>query len=183
MLYGERVRESLYTLDFWAIPKSLHTFLPVFYFYSIKIKLSVCIYIHIYTHIYNHTQDTHTYIYAHIYIMHMYAYCCSLPKSCLTLCDPMDCSTPGFPALLHLLAFAQTHVCWVLMSPNHLILCHPLLLLPSSFPVSGSSPMTWLFASAKSCIGQSVGASTSASVFPLNIQGWFPLGLTGLISL
>ena len=50
---------------------------------------------------------------------------------------------------------------------------------PQSFPVSGSFPMNRLFASS----GQSVGASTSASVLPMNIQGWFPLGLTGLIPL
>ena len=62
---------------------------------------------------------------------------------------------------------------------NHLILCHPLLLLPSTFPsirvFSNESVLT-------SC-GQSIGASASASVLPMNIQGWFPLGLTGLISL
>ena len=62
---------------------------------------------------------------------------------------------------------------------NHLILCRPLLLLPSSFPLSGSFPMSWLFASG----GQSIGASISASVFPMNVQGWFSLGLTCLISL
>ena len=48
-----------------------------------------------------------------------------------------------------------------------------------SFPTSESVPMSWLFTSG----GQSIGASTSASVLPVNIQGWFPLGLTGLISL
>ena len=62
---------------------------------------------------------------------------------------------------------------------NHLILCCPLLLLPSSFPTSGSFPMMWIFASG----GQSIGASVSASVLPMNIQGWFLLGLTVLISL
>ena len=52
-----------------------------------------------------------------------------------TLCDPMDCSTPGFPVLHHLLEFSQTHVCWVsdAIQPS-LILCHPLLLLLSTFP-------------------------------------------------
>ena len=39
--------------------------------------------------------------------------CCSVTQPCLTLCEPMDCSTPGFPVLLHLLEFAQTHVHWV----------------------------------------------------------------------
>ena len=48
-----------------------------------------------------------------------------------------------------------------------------------SFPESRSFPMSWLFASG----GQSIGVSTSASVLPMNIQGWFPLWLTGLISL
>ena len=48
-----------------------------------------------------------------------------------------------------------------------------------SFPASGSFPMSWSFASG----GQSIGASALASVLPMNIQGWFPLGLTGLISL
>ena len=50
---------------------------------------------------------------------------------------------------------------------------------PQSFPVSGSFPMNWLFVSG----GQNIGASVSASVIPMIIQGWFPLGLTGLISL
>ena len=62
---------------------------------------------------------------------------------------------------------------------NHLILCHPLLLLLSIFPALGSFPVSWLFASG----GQNTGASVSASVLPVNIQGWFPLGLTSLISL
>ena len=48
-----------------------------------------------------------------------------------------------------------------------------------SFPESGSFPTSWLFASG----GQRTGASASASALPMNIQGWFPLGLTGLISL
>ena len=47
-----------------------------------------------------------------------------------------------------------------------------------SFPASGSFPMSQFFASG----GQNIGASASASVFPMNIQGWFPLGLTSLIS-
>ena len=50
---------------------------------------------------------------------------------------------------------------------------------PQSFPASGSFPMSWLFVPG----GQSIEASASASVLPMNIQDWFPLGLTGLISL
>ena len=64
--------------------------------------------------------------------------------------------------------------------------CHPtisssvaLFSCPQSFPALGSFPMSQLF----SWGGQSIGASASISVLPMNIQGWFPLGLTGLISL
>ena len=62
--------------------------------------------------------------------------CCTVAESCLTFCDPMDCSTPAFPILHCLLEFAQTHVHWMasVMPSNHLILCCPLLLLPSIFP-------------------------------------------------
>ena len=57
----------------------------------------------------------------------------------------------------------------------------PLLSPPSlqSFPASRSFPISWHFASS----GRSIGASASASVLPINIQGWFPLGMTGLVSL
>ena len=61
--------------------------------------------------------------------------CCSVAQSCLTLCDPMDCSMPGFPC-----PSLSPGVCSKLMSielvmpSNRLILCHPLLLLPSIFP-------------------------------------------------
>ena len=62
---------------------------------------------------------------------------------------------------------------------NHLICCHPLLLWPSIFPSIRVFPMTQFFASG----GQSIGVSASASVLPMNIQDWFPLGVTDLISL
>ena len=67
----------------------------------------------------------------------------------------------------------------LVMSSNLLILCHPLLLLPSIFAGIRVFSNDWLFTSG----GQNIGASASASVLPMNIQGWFPLGLTGLISL
>ena len=60
--------------------------------------------------------------------------CCSVVQSCLTLCDPMDCSTPGFPVLHHLPEFAQLMSIESVMLSNHLVLCCPLLLLPSIFP-------------------------------------------------
>ena len=66
-----------------------------------------------------------------------------------------------------------------MMSSNHLILCHPLFSCLQSFPASESFPVSWLFISG----GQNIGASASAPVFPMTIQGWFPLGLTRLISL
>ena len=56
--------------------------------------------------------------------------CCSVTQLCLTLCDPKDCSSPGFPVLLE---FAQTQSIESVMPSNHLILCHPLLLPPSIF--------------------------------------------------
>ena len=65
------------------------------------------------------------------------------------------------------------------MPSNHLILCCPPLLPLQSFPASGSFPMSRLFPSG----GQSIGPSVSATVLPMNISNWFPLILTGLISL
>ena len=58
----------------------------------------------------------------------------SVAQSCPTLCDPMDCSTPGFPVYQQLLELAQTHVHWVVDAIQHLILCCWLLLLASVFP-------------------------------------------------
>ena len=60
--------------------------------------------------------------------------CCWVTESCPTLCDPIDCSIPGFPVLHYLLEFVQTPVHWVgdAIQPSHPLL--PLLLLPSIFP-------------------------------------------------
>ena len=105
-------------------------------------------------------------------------FCCrSVTKSCPTLPDPTDCSTPGFPVPRYFLEFAQVHVHWIsdAIQPSH-----PLS-FPSppaqSFPESGFFPVSQLFTSG----GQSIGAS--ASVLPMNTQGWFSLGWTGWISL
>ena len=65
------------------------------------------------------------------------------------------------------------------MPSNHLILCRPILLLPSIFPSMTVFSMSQLFASG----GQSIGVSASASVLPMNIQDWFHLGWAGWISL
>ena len=97
----------------------------------------------------------------------------SVAQLCPTLCDPMDCSTPGLPVHCHLPEFTQTHVYWVgdasiSSSVVHFSSC------PHSFPASGSFQMNQMFASG----GQSIGASAST-----NIQDWSPLGWTGWISL
>ena len=84
------------------------------------------------------------------------------------LCDPMDYSMPGFPVLL-LSYFPE----FIASSATSFSFCL------QSFPASGSFPMSPLFPSG----GLSIGASATASVLPMNIQGWFPLGLAGLISL
>ena len=61
-------------------------------------------------------------------------HCCSVAQSCPTLCYPMNCSTPGFPVLHHLLEFAQLMSIELVIPSNCLILCHPLCLLLSLFP-------------------------------------------------
>ena len=105
----------------------------------------------------------------------------SVACSCLTLCNLMDCSTPpGFPVHHQLLELIQTHVHRVgdASQPSHLLVV-PFSSCLQSFPASGSSPMSQFFASD----GQSFAASASASVLPKTVQGWFPLGLSDLISL
>ena len=110
--------------------------------------------------------------------MNIAHFCCSVAQLCATLCNSMDCSTPGLPVLHHLLELAQTHVHWVrdAIQPSH-----PLSSFSScfqSFAASGYFPVSQF-----SSGGQSTRASALASVLPLNIQGWYPLGLTDLISL
>ena len=95
-----------------------------------------------------------------------------------TLCNPMDCRTPAFPALHHLPELAQSHVHWI-DGTIRFILCCPLLFLPWIFP----SLRVFSNGSSLCSGGQNIGASASASVLPMNIQDWFPLGLTCWISL
>ena len=104
---------------------------------------------------------------------------CSVTQLCLTLCDPMDCSTPVFPAHHQLLELTQTQVYWVgdAIQPSHTVV--PFSSRLQSFPASGPFPMSQFFASR----GQSIGASASASFLPKNTQDWFPLGWTGWITL
>ena len=84
---------------------------------------------------------------------------------------------PGLPGLQYLQEFAQTHVHGVsdAIQPSHPVT--PFSFCAQSFPTSGSVLMSHLF----SLSGQSTGDSASASILPMNIQGWFPLGLTGLL--
>ena len=95
------------------------------------------------------------------------------------LCNPMHCSIPGLPVLHHLPEFAQTHVHWV---SDNIQLSHPLL---SPSPLAFNLPQhqglfQWVCSSYQ---GKVFKTSASASGLPMNIQAWFPLGLTGLISL
>ena len=89
-------------------------------------------------------------------------------------------SMPGFLVLHYPLNLLKLMSIESVMSSNHLILCHPLLLLPSISPsIRVFFPMSQHFRSG----AQSIGDSTSASILPVSIQGWFLLRLTGLISL
>ena len=97
--------------------------------------------------------------------------CCSIAKSCLTLCYPMDSRLPG-SSVLHSSPLSQ----WCYQTISSSVTSFSSCL--QSFPASESFPMGWLFISG----GQSEGGA-SASALPMNIQGWFPLGLTGLLSL
>ena len=106
--------------------------------------------------------------------------CCSVTKLCPTLCNHMDSSVPGLPVLHHLLQFAQIHIQWVgdaIQASSSV--SFSFFSRPQSFPASGSFTMSQFFALGS----QSIGASASASVLPMNIQGWFPLELTVLITL
>ena len=102
--------------------------------------------------------------------------CCSVTQLCLTLRSHglqharLPCPSPTLRACSNSCPLSQ----W----------CHPTSVIPlsshlQSFPASGSYPMSQLFASG----GQSIGASASVSVLPVNIQDWFPLGWTDWISL
>ena len=102
----------------------------------------------------------------------------SVTQSCQTLCNPMECSTPGFLVHHQLPKLVQTHVHWV---RNAIQPCDPLSSpSPPTFNLSQHQGllMSQFFPSG----GQSIGVSVSASVLPMNIQDWFPIGLTGLIS-
>ena len=103
----------------------------------------------------------------------------SVTQSCLTLCDPMNCSTPGHPVHHQLPELTQTHVHWVgdAIQPSHL------LSSPSpSFSLSHHQGLSrWVSSSHQ--VAKILGVSASASVLPMNIHHWFPLGWTSCVSL
>ena len=106
--------------------------------------------------------------------------CCSVSQSCPTLCNPMDgMQHAGFPSPSPAPGVCSNSCplsgwCYPTISSS----VFPFFYL-QSYPASGSIPMNQLFASG----GQSIGASASASVLPMNVEDWIPLRWTGLISL
>ena len=103
----------------------------------------------------------------------------SVAQSCLTLCDPMNCSMPGLPVHHHLPESTQTHVHRVsdAIQPSHPLLSpFPSVPNPSQHE---SFPMSQVF----SWGGQSTGVSALASFLQKNTQGWSPLEWTSWISL
>ena len=105
---------------------------------------------------------------------------CSVAQLCLTLCNPNGKQHARLPCP-SLSLRACSNSCPLSWWCDPIILCSvgPFSSCPGSLPASGSFPMSWLFALGD----QSIGNSASASALPMNIQGWFPLGFTGLISL
>ena len=104
----------------------------------------------------------------------------SVTQSCPVLCIPMDCSMPGFP-VHHQLPELCSNSCppsrWCYPTISSSVI--PFSFCLQSFPGSGSFLRSQFFMSGD----QSIGVSASTSVLPMNIQDWFPLGLTGWISL
>ena len=106
--------------------------------------------------------------------------CCHSAESCPIICNPVDCSMPGFPVHHHFPEFARGYVHWIgdAIQPSHPLSPSS----PSAFNLSqhqGLFPMSHPFASC----GQSIGASALVPVLPKTIRGLFPLRLPGLISL
>ena len=104
-------------------------------------------------------------------------FCCSVTQLCPTSVTSRTAAHQAFLSFTISQSLLKPTCIETMMPSDHLNIYHPLFPCPPSFPASGSFPISQLFASD----GQSIGAS--ASVLPMNIQGWFPLGLTSLISL
>ena len=103
----------------------------------------------------------------------------SVTQSCLTLCNPMNCSTPGLPVHHQLPESTQTHAHWVGDA------------IQTSHALSSPSPPVFNLTQHQGLVqwvnsawgGQSIGVSASASLLPMNTHDWYPLGWTGWISL
>ena len=104
----------------------------------------------------------------------------SITQLCPTLCDPMNCSTPGLPVHHQLPEFTQTHVHHVsdAIQPSH-PLSSPSP--PAPNPSQHQGLFQWVNSSHE--VAKLLGVSASASVLPMNTQDWSPLGWTGWISL
>ena len=102
--------------------------------------------------------------------------CCSVVKLCLTLCEPMGLQHARLPCP-SLFPRVCSNSCplnpWCRLTISSSVA--PFSSCPQSFPASGSFPLSQLLTSG----GQSIRALASSTVFPMNIQGWFPVGLTG----
>ena len=126
------------------------------------------IYIYIYVYIY---------IYMYVYIYQSFRSFSHVPWGLFVApCTPALQASQSITNSLNLLKLMSIEL---VMLSNNLILCYPFCSCLQSFPASGSFPKSQFFTLG----GQSIGVSASVSVLPMNIQGWFPLGLTGLISL
>ena len=100
-------------------------------------------------------------------------------QSCPTLCDPMNCSTPGLPVHTNTRSSLKLMSIKSVMPSIHLTLVIPFSSCPQSLLASGSFPMSQLFTWG----GQSIGVSASASALPMSTQDWSPSEWTGWISL
>ena len=136
----------------------MNFFLPTFYYQGIcspytytKVQCLSCIILFLMSVLYQ------------VYVTVQFS---SVTQSCPTLCDRMDCSTPGFPVHHQLWELAQTHVHRVgdAIQPFHSAI--PFSSCIQSFPASGSFPMSQFFTSGD----QSIRVSPSTSVLPVNIQ-------------
>ena len=103
----------------------------------------------------------------------------SVAQSCPTLCDPMNHSTPDSLSITNSRSPPKPMYTESVMPSNHLILCRPLLILPSIFPRIRVVSNEW----ALRIRCPITGVSASTSVLPVNTQDWSPLGWTGWISL
>ena len=163
---GKRVGGQIWSL--WVADTNyyLQNWLPARSYY---VCVCVCVCVHAHACMCIYTQGT---------IFNILCCCCSVTQLGPTLIHGLQharlpCPLPSPRVCLNSCPLRQ----WNHPTTSSSVI--PFSFCLQSFPASGSFPMRWLFTSG----GQSIGISASASVLSMNIQGWFPLGLTGLISL